>query len=614
MPTEGLGSDQLDAPRPWARTLRLLWETNPSMVATIVLLTVGTALVPAANVVLIGQAVGSVATAVDDSTDATVRAAMTAGAALAGVALFSHVVGVLLRYVESLLRLQMANRLNLDLMEKAARLQLRDYENASTYDRLQLASKEAAFRPYQLFSDLVAALTSSISLVAVAVVLFTWDPVVALAMLAAPIPSVIATMRYGRREWAVENDRAELRRRGQYLQYLVTNDRSFKEIRLLGLAPLLIGRFRRMAESFYVVDRALERGQSLSAGLLGLIGVLAAGAAVLLGVQDSIAIGDVGRLAGYIAAVSAVQSAAQVLFSQLGQLYEHTLFLGNLFGFMDIPEEPQVDGTRPFPRPLRTGIELRGVTFRYPGRSQDALRDVDLFIPAGRSLALVGQNGAGKTTLVKLLTRLYEPTSGQILVDGRPLEEYDVDDLRRATGVLFQDFLQYEATFRENVGFGALEHLDDDARLDAAVDGAGAGAIMHGLPSGADSQLGRWFAGGQQLSVGQWQRVALARAMFRRPALLVLDEPTASIDAQAEADIFERLAAAATATTTLLIAHRFSTVRTADVIVVLEEGRVCETGTHDSLMAEEGRYAHMFTLQARGYAASTSGPTPTPEP
>ena len=491
-------------------------------------------------------------------------------------------------------------------MIKASSLSLQDYENAEIYDKLQLASKEVAFRPYQLFSDLVAGLTSTVSLIALATVLLVWNPVVALVILVAPIPSLAATIIFGRKGWAIENSRAELRRRGNYLQYLVTNDKTFKEVRLLRLAPLLIRRVRQMYEDFYAVDKSLERGQSAATGYLGLLGVAAGAGAILLAVLDSISIGDIGRLAGYLTAIGAVQASAQGVFAHVGQLYEHTLFLGNMFGFMDLSDRVEVHGTRRFPRPLRQGIEFRSVTFRYPDRDQDALTEVSFVLPAGKSLALVGLNGAGKTTLVKLLTRLYEPQSGQILVDGVPIQEYDVTDVRRAMGVLFQDFLQYEATLRENVAFGAVEHIEDSDRVMDAAHEAGADVVVAGLPQGIDSQLGRWFAGGQQLSGGQWQKIALARALFAQPTLLVLDEPTASIDAEAEAEIFMRLSEAASTTTTLLIAHRFSTVRTADSIVVLEGGRVTEQGTHESLLAAGGRYEQLFTLQARGYAATAA--------
>jgi len=359
--------------RHWRTTLTLLWTTNPRLVCAVLLVTVVVALVPAANVVVIGQVVSSVAAAIERGEDDATRMALLGGLGLGGVALAVHVTAVLQQYCETLLQLQMANRLNLDLMIKASSLSLQDYENAEIYDKLQLASKEVAFRPYQLFSDLVAGLTSTVSLIALATVLLVWNPVVALVILVAPIPSLAATIIFGRKGWAIENSRAELRRRGNYLQYLVTNDKTFKEVRLLRLAPLLIRRVRQMYEDFYAVDKSLERGQSAATGYLGLLGVAAGAGAILLAVLDSISIGDIGRLAGYLTAIGAVQASAQGVFAHVGQLYEHTLFLGNMFGFMDLSDRVEVHGTRRFPRPLRQGIEFRSVTFRYPDRDQDAL-------------------------------------------------------------------------------------------------------------------------------------------------------------------------------------------------------------------------------------------------
>jgi ATP-binding cassette subfamily B protein len=297
------------------------------------------------------------------------------------------------------------------------------------------------------------------------------------------------------------------------------------------------------------------------------------------------------------------QQAFQSLLSALSGMYEDNLYMSNLFAYLD-------GVTRPVPRApalpplpvLERGIRFRDVGFRYPGREEWALRHFSVFIPEGESLALVGQNGAGKTTFIKLLTRLYEPTEGEISIDGRPLSEWDIDSLRRRMSVVFQDFARYQLSVRENVGFGELEHLNEDSQVGRAVERGGAAEVVGRLTNGLGTQLGRWFKDGVELSGGQWQKIALARAFMREGAdILVLDEPTSALDAEAEHAVFQRFRDLTRGKTSILISHRFATVRMADHIVVLERGQIVEEGTHESLLAARGRYAHLFTLQAQAY-------------
>jgi ATP-binding cassette subfamily B protein len=308
----------------------------------------------------------------------------------------------------------------------------------------------------------------------------------------------------------------------------------------------------------------------------------------------------------YVLAFRQGQQAFQSALGAIGDIYEHNLYMSNLWQYLALASPAAAPALAPAPAlptpSASTGIVFDDVGFRYPGKDAWALRRVTLTIPAGESVALVGENGAGKTTLVKLLTRLYEPTEGRILLDGRDLATYAPETLRKRFGVLFQDFNQYQLKVRENVGLGSVEHLEDQPRIERAIERGGAREVVTALPSGLDAALGRWFHEGNELSGGQWQKIALARAFMREEAdILVLDEPTASLDAEAEHAVFERFRALAQGRTTIVISHRFPTVRMAHQIVVLDHGEVIEQGTHEELVARGGKYARMFALQAEGY-------------
>jgi len=367
----------------------------------------------------------------------------------------------------------------------------------------------------------------------------------------------------------------------------------------------VLGRFRALFEKFYGEDRQLALRKSAAGLVLGALSLLAFYASYLYmadrAARARITLGD---LTLYLAAFRQGQAAIQSALASIGSLYEDGLFVSNLFTYLDL----QTTGESPRARPSTAAkgrsqlIEFREVGFRYPGNDQYALRGVNLIIEPGEKLALVGDNGAGKSTLVKLLLRLYDPTQGAISYGGVDLRDFDPRDLRDRIGVLFQDYVRYQFTALENVGLGEVHAISDRPRIEAAVDRAGARSVIDSLPHKIDTMLGGWFEEGHELSGGQWQKIALARAFMRDDAeLLVLDEPTASLDAEAEHDLFLRLKALAADRSAILISHRFSTVRTADRIAVLQNGRVAELGSHEALLAQDGRYAHLFRLQASGY-------------
>jgi ATP-binding cassette, subfamily B, bacterial len=582
--------------------VRLFWQASPGPVVGLTFLALATAAIPALQVHLTMLTVQKVADAIQrHGAPVLVRDAALLAFGLAALSLTAHIFNSWQQYLESLLQFRLLTKVSERIVAKAIRLDLQHYEDDKCYDSLQRANSESGYRPYLLFSDMIGTGRQLISLLSVTAILFSWNAWIGLLILLSPLPSVIASVIYGQKGYKIEHERAANRRHLSYLQYLATSDRAFKEICLFCLGPVLLDRFRALTDAFYAVDRILVRHRSLLVTLLGLLGVVISSAALLYALFDTISSGMVGRFAGYAQAIGVVQGAAQGLLFGLGSLYQNGLFANNLFEFLDLPESQVKSGHRQFPEHLETGIEFLDVSFVYPGTTTRTIDRLSCVFPAGKCVAVVGHNGAGKTTLVKLLARLYEPTEGQILIDGVPIEEYDLKDLRRNIGIIFQDFVQYEMTARENIGFGRIEELHDEERIRVAADQSGIAPIIEGLPGQYDAMLGRTFQDGNQLSFGQWQKVALARAFMRQAPVVVLDEPTASIDPEAEMEIFGRLREIAKNATALLIAHRFSTVRIADHIIVMENGRLVEEGNHESLMRAEGMYAHLFTLQANGY-------------
>ncbi len=503
---------------------------------------------------------------------------------------------------ESLLRALLGQRVNELILEKALTLSLREFEDSEFYDRMTRARREASSRPLSLVKRAFGLVQNLISLTVYGALLLHLSGYTALVLAVAAIPVFIVETSFSEDAFRLFRWRAPESRMQTYLETLLAREDHAKEVTLFGLGPLFLGRYRAIFETLYDEDRAL----TLRRGGWGFaLGLLSTGAfygvyawIVLRAVARQLSLGDMTM---YLLVFKQGQSALSAILSAIGGMYEDNLYLSNLYEYLGHAPSPSGGVATHGPDP-GDGLRFEDVGFVYPDAPAPALSNITLHVPRGGKLALVGENGAGKTTLIKLLTRLYEPTTGRILLDGLDLTQWNPDALRRRIGVIFQDFIRYQLLVGENIGAGDVDAFDDEARWRRAAEMGMASQFVERLPSQYATQLGKWFKGGQELSIGQWQKIALSRAFMREHAdILVLDEPTAAMDAAAEAEVFQRFRSLSENRLGIVISHRFSTVRMADQIVVLDGGTIAERGTHAELMVKNGRYARLFNLQAEGY-------------
>ena len=586
--------------------LQLIWETSPALTLGNIALRLLRAAVPLA-LLYVGRLIIDDIVALSKLPAASRVLGPVVGlvALEFGLVLLTDALGRAVALLDSLLGDLFANVSSVRLMRHAAELDLDQFEDSNFYDKLERARRQTLSRSV-LMSQVLAQGQDVVTLVLLAGGLVAFQPWLLGLLLLAVVPAFLGESHFNERSYSLSHSWTPERRELDYLRQTGASDDTAKEVKIFGLSDFLIARFETLSDQFYRQNKALALRRAGWGTVFAAVGAAGYYGAYLYIIQQAVAgVISIGQLTFLAGSFARLRGLLEGILSRFSQVADGALYLQDFFDFFQI--QPLIvrpttgQAVRPFPRPIRQGFTFEDVGFKYKSADKWALRHLSFELQAGEKLALVGENGAGKTTLVKLLARLYDPTEGRILLDGHDLREYDPAELRQEIGVIFQDFVRFQLPAGQNLAVGRISERENQPRIEQAAHQSLADTVIAKLPQGYDQMIGRRFNGGVDLSGGEWQKIALGRAYMREAQLLILDEPTAALDARAEYEVFERFKELTQGKTAVLISHRFSTVRMADRILVVENGRVQEIGSHEELLARDGRYAELFALQAAGY-------------
>ena len=590
------------------RLIRLVWTAAPAALILNVVLTLISSLMPAAQIYVSKLIVDRVVGMVGDGAAIAlmVQTLLPLVGAGFGLLLLQAVLQQLGSYTTQVMSDRFLLYANTQLLQQASLLDLAHYESPEFHDALNRAQQSGSNYPMRVLQLLLQLLGQVTQLAGLLALLLRFNPLVFVLLLLSALPTFWVGVRFSQRRFWMTRRQTPSRRLADYFGNILTEPQFVKEVRLFNLGDYLVNQYHDIRAVFNQESQQLARRQSLAQVSLEIVSAVGFYGAYALVLWETIrGLVTIGDLTLYASTFQQAQSATANILGSMATLYEFNLYVSQYFEFLDLePEVVNPPRPKPFPEPIKDGLILKDVYFTYPGSEKPTLKNINLTVAPQECIALVGLNGSGKTTLLKLLTRLYDIDRGLIAIDDIPLGAFDLGSLRRNIGVLFQDFARYALSAKDNIGFGDLGNREDDALVLQAAGDAGANAVIEDLDKGYDTVLGKMFTGGVDLSGGQWQKVGLARAFMSQAQVLILDEPTAAVDAIAEHDLFERFRRLTKGKMTFLVSHRFSTVRMADRIVVLEEGEVIEVGTHEALMANRGRYEEMFRLQAESYTAA----------
>jgi ABC-type multidrug transport system fused ATPase/permease subunit len=598
----------------WPRVAKLFWETHKVFFVIVIVLNILTGLTPIMSIYFTQQLINSIIIGQEIGMYYTLWFFV----AFSMITIFREIIMVLLRYFESLFLTLSSRNVTLKIMGKASSLGLADFEDSAVQDQLKRAKNESGQRVFQVFKIILSIISDLIILISTATFIIVWNNWYAIILILLPLSSMYSLLKIGQEEFTVNWNRAPKQRGSWYLGHLLTHDHAFKEVKMYNLSNFIIRSLSSIFDQFYNEDKKISQKRLFISFFFFIIINLSVVLSVIYQAvwQAYNGIIMIGSLVAYIQAILLIQNTSQSIVNNVINLGQKNMYISQLFQFFELkstdPVNKQIKLSKTIDKKLdlshcyRTlneisSIEFRNVCFTYPGSNKPAISQLNVTINKGETMAIVGKNGSGKSTLIKLLTQLYDNYEGQILINNYPIEQYNLQEVRNRIGIVFQDFMRYELTMRKNIGFGNIEYIQHDDKLIRASQEAGIDNVVNRLPQKLDTQLGRWFEGGQQLSGGQWQRVSIARGYIRNADLYILDEPSAALDPVSEKEVFVKFKALLKNKAGIFITHRYSSIKFADKILVMDNGRIVEQGKHEQLLSINGLYTELYNMQADSY-------------